>query len=111
MIDRAGKPARVRPHVDGLDAETLRMLQASRRREAGCLSAAAGLAEAWNRFYRACDPMIRALVRHRSGQRSGCSQDDLVQDIWVAVLSDLGQYDPARALRRLVVRGGPSRAL
>ena len=59
------------------------------------LRAARGcLAEAWDRMYRACDPMIRVLVRH--GPVPVSSRDDRVQDIWKAVLTGLRQYDPAR---------------
>jgi RNA polymerase sigma-70 factor, ECF subfamily len=91
---RAPFPNRVRRLVDEIDVTTIRLIQLSRDRAAPPGLAAATVADAWCRVYEACKPLIRAIVRRRN--RLPSAYDDQVQDIWVAVLSGLGQYDPDR---------------
>ncbi len=93
-LQRAPMRYRELARAEEVDGETVRLVQESRRCGGGSGLPGAALAEAWDRMYRACDPMIRALVRH--GPVPVSSRDDRVQDIWKAVLTGLRQYDPAR---------------
>jgi RNA polymerase sigma factor (sigma-70 family) len=49
---------------------------------------------AFDRLYRACDPLFRKLANRRSS--SCCGADDRVQDLWAAVLVRLRHFDPKR---------------
>ena len=80
--------------VDGLDPELLHCVE--------CYVAARSLHQAtdaqaedvWNRFYRACAPLLRRLAHRRWGR---CwSEEDRVQELWRILLERLPDYDPGR---------------
>jgi RNA polymerase sigma factor (sigma-70 family) len=49
---------------------------------------------AWDRFYRACDPLFRTLANRRCGR---CwNLEDRVQELWRVIIERLRSYDPAR---------------
>jgi RNA polymerase sigma factor (sigma-70 family) len=91
---RAMLPRRGRRGGDGIDTQTIRMLQLSRDQASVAGLSAASVAEAWRRVYDAYNPLVCAIVRQHSGLRS--SREDQGQDIWVEVVSDIGRYDSER---------------
>jgi len=53
------------------------------------------LANAWERFFSACDPLIRGYACR--GHQQAADRRDQSQEIWRTVITHLEQYDPARA--------------
>jgi RNA polymerase sigma factor (sigma-70 family) len=99
--ERATDPHRAERQVDEIDAATIRLLQLSRDRATAQDLPAPTVAEAWCRVYEACNPWIRAIIRRHSGLQS--SHEDQAQDIWVAVVSGIPQYDADRGPLRVWV--------
>ncbi len=81
-------------HID-LDPETLESVRAHLdARARRCEHQEVRLTEAWDRFYAACDPLIRRLARRRVGRSS--DTDDRVQEVWGRIIGHFNQYDPRR---------------
>jgi RNA polymerase sigma factor (sigma-70 family) len=80
--------------VDNLDTQTLRLViayLAARTEHRTCVSACEG---AWERFYRACDPLFRKLARGRCP--GSWSVEDRVQELWRITMERMPQYDHRR---------------
>jgi RNA polymerase sigma factor (sigma-70 family) len=94
--------------VDDLDSETLRSVQYFLAARADRRGLGHDFFAAWERFYLACDPLIRNFARRRSDLVY--NHEDRVQDIWRIIVIHLDRYDPRRGLfsawLRCVVRHG-----
>jgi len=77
-----------------IDGGTVQLVQRYLRSRADRAVAEPQLVEAWQRFYSAYDPLIRQLAVRRPTQDADLR--DECQEVWRAVISRIGQYDPAR---------------
>ncbi len=80
--------------IGELDLETVRLVRAYLAARAGGDVPDARWIEAWDRFYTACDPLVRRFARCRCHNASDI--DDRVQEVWLAVAAHFLQYDPQR---------------
>jgi hypothetical protein len=81
--------------LDELDAEALRSVCAFLVARAERRAPDRREIDAWERFFAACDPLIRALARERSPSDVS-DLDDRVQEVWRSLVVHFGQYDPRR---------------
>jgi RNA polymerase sigma factor (sigma-70 family) len=80
--------------VGDLDVETLRLVQSYLMAPGNRRGCAPALVAAWDRFYHACDGLIRYHARRRRGQN--LPYEDRVQEIWRILVAHLARYDPRR---------------
>ena len=87
------RPDRERPadRVDRLEPETLRLVVAFLVERVLHRAAGTGCEAAWDRFYRACEPLFRKLAHRRC---RGCwGFDDRVQELWRVMIERIRSYD------------------
>jgi RNA polymerase sigma factor (sigma-70 family) len=96
----------IEPRGYELDAETLRLVQTFLIARVNQQAYEPRLIDVWERFYLACDPMIRRVTSGGTPQID--DRNDRAQEIWRVVIARLGRYDasrgPFRAWLRAVIR-------
>jgi RNA polymerase sigma factor (sigma-70 family) len=82
------------PRIDDLDPKTLRFVQAYLAPGVDRSALGPRYRAAWERFEACCVRLIGKLVWIRAGQ--AFDHEDWAQEIWIAVVTDIGHYDPER---------------
>src|SRR5262245_31310954 len=87
---------RVRPGAAAFDLQLLQDAQAYLRCRAQRLAPGWRLCQAWEQFYRLCDPLLRGFAR--ASRAPWADLDDCVQLAWVELVRRLPwfRYDPRR---------------
>lgn len=81
---------------DALAGPVLRRTGAYLAARSGSLAPSQDQAEAWQRFYRRCDPLVRKFVQRNA--RDPQLIEDCVQEVWLVLIRRLQSFhhDPAR---------------
>jgi RNA polymerase sigma factor (sigma-70 family) len=98
MARRAGPAGRGQSSapVDGLEPETLTLVQSFLGTRKHGQTAEPVSTDAWERFHAACLPFIRRLAYRGRSRFSHGDEEDRVQEVWLGLFVNISKYDQQR---------------